>query len=731
MQMKHFFASFAAVAFSGTALLAPAWSAAKSVEAAPVAMNFKTVPWGGGGYIPAFLYHPKYPKILYARTDVGGMYRYDYAAQKWIPLLDDLKRVDADLMGVLAMAVDPNDPQKLYAACGLYISEWARKGAILRSSDQGRTWQKFDLPIGVGGNANGRGTGERLAVDPSDGKVIYFGSNRDGLWKSVDGGATFARLSSPAQSISLLHFDPSDHTLYLGSVDGKGGLFASKDNGQTFAKVASTPDMIPQRIAQGRDGQLFVTFARGEKDGEVNPADAVIGGLWRRDGEGSWKEITPERPVNGAKFGYSGVDVGPDGTLVVSTLDRWWPGGEIYLSRDSGKTWMGLHEQVKLHKDDYPWTKAWSSNGYFGGWMSDVKINPFNKNELIYQDQGAWVVINLSDAGSGKALDVVFPDAEFEESAPLELVVPPRGAQLLLGMGDQAGGAYFDLELSPDEGLFRPNQGNVRGIDYAGLNPSILVRTSDSAKHKGFLSKDGGLTWDELPSSIFELPDYPKAPWYDPGRIAVSAGGASLLWAGGTGAVYRSGDGGKTWTKSAGAPEFKDRGVRPIADKRVENVFYLFDPTGRILISIDGGASFKPIVNGLPAVAPWQQARLEVVPTILRDLWLTAPTGLYHSPDSNQPTKAVADVNEAWAIGFGAPRAADGYPTVYLSGKVNGATGFWMSENEGKSWAEITNNGRHMELVHLIAGDMNTFGKVFVNTPHGGVMVSVPAESAK
>ncbi|WP_169804991.1 sialidase family protein [Sphingomonas asaccharolytica] len=714
----------------GAALVAPAQLVAAPRDAAQ-AFTWKTVPWGGGGYIPAFLYHPKSPKILYARTDVGGLYRYDYTAQKWIPLLDDLSRSDADLMGVLAMAIDPNDPQKLYAACGLYISQWARKGAILRSNDQGRTWQKFDLSIGVGGNADGRGTGERLVVDPANGKVIYYGSNRDGLWKSSDGGANFARIAAPVSSISLLFYDPRGHVLYLGGVDGQGQLFASKDDGKTFSPVPSTPDMIPQRIAQGPDGTLFVTYARGDKEGDVNPAGATIGGLWRRDLAGNWLEITPEKPANGAKFGYSGVDVGPDGTLAVTTLDRWWPGGEIYLSRDSGKTWTGLHQQAKWSEGDYSWTRDWHGNGWFGGWMSDVKINPFNKNELIYQDQGAWVITNLGDAGSGKALNVVFPDDELEESAPLEIAVPPQGAKLLLGMGDNAGGAYFDLMLPPDEGLFRPARGNVPGIDYAGSKPLYVVRTSDSAKHKGFVSNDGGMSWAELPNSIFEMPDYPKAGWVDPGRIAVSAGATSLVWAAGTGAPYYSKDGGKSWTKSRGIPDLKDRNFRPVADKRFDGVFYIFDPTGSILASADGGANFTPIVPGFPEVASWQRAKLEVVPTIPRDLWLAAPNGLFHSPDSKHAAKQIDHVDAAWAVSFGAPRVPGGYPTVYVAGKINGVSGLWMSEDEGRSWTEITNDGRRMDLVNIVAGDMKTFGVVFVNAPHGGIMVSSAAEAVK
>jgi photosystem II stability/assembly factor-like uncharacterized protein len=728
--MKGLFNRFAVAALCGAALFAPVPLMAKP-EAKAHSFTWRTVPWGGGGYIPAFLYHPKSPKILYARTDVGGMYRYDYQARKWIPLLDHLSRADADLMGVLAMAVDPNDPQKIYAACGLYISEWARKGAILRSSDQGRTWRKFDLPIGVGGNADGRGTGERLVVDPANGNVIYYGSNRDGLWKSIDGGASFARVPAPVKSISLLFFDPRDHVLYLGGVDGQGHLFASKDDARTFAPVPSTPDMIPQRIAQGSDGTLFVTYSRGDKEGEVNPSGASTGGVWRRDPEGTWLEITPEKPANGAKFGYSGVDVGPDGTLAVSTLNRWWPGGEIYISRDSGKTWSGIHEQAKRFNDDYAWTKDWNSNGWFGGWMSDVKIDPFDKNALIYQDQGAWMITNLGDAGTGKVLNITYPNEELEESAPLEITVPLQGSQLLLAMGDNAGGAYFDITRSPNEGLFRPARGNASGVDYAGLKPLHVVRTSDSAKHKGFVSNDGGLNWTELPSSIFETPGYPEASSHNPGRIAVSAGATSLLWSPGSGVPYFSKDGGKTWTKSGGLPDVKDRNFRAIADKRFDRVFYIFDPAGRILASADGGATFSPIVEGFPEVPTWQQAKLEVVPTRPRDLWLAAPYGLFHSPDSKQAAKQIDHVNAAWAISFGAPRVPGGYPTIYLAGKIKNVTGFWMSEDEGKSWTEITNDGRRMELVNIVAGDMRKFGVVFANSPHGGIMVGSAPDAAK
>ena len=51
-------------------------------------------------------------------------------------------------------------------AAGTYTQEWSTHGAMLRSSDRGKTWQVTPMPFKMGGNENGRSNGERLAIDP-------------------------------------------------------------------------------------------------------------------------------------------------------------------------------------------------------------------------------------------------------------------------------------------------------------------------------------------------------------------------------------------------------------------------------------------------------------------------------------------------------------------------------------------------------------------------------------
>jgi len=50
--------------------------------------------------------------------------------------------------------------------------------AILRSHDKGKSWQVFPVSFRMGGNEDGRGLGERLAIDPTGPHVMSYKQNR-------------------------------------------------------------------------------------------------------------------------------------------------------------------------------------------------------------------------------------------------------------------------------------------------------------------------------------------------------------------------------------------------------------------------------------------------------------------------------------------------------------------------------------------------------------------------
>jgi len=164
--------------------------------APPEHYSWQNVQIVGGGFVDGVIFHPSAPGVRYARTDMGGAYRWDEPTHRWQPILDWIPYKDLNLMGIESIAIDPSDPNRVYLACGTYTNPTTPNGAILRSSDRGKTFQRADVPFKFGGNEDGRGNGERLVVDPQDGRILYLGTRHDGLWRSRDHGVTWARVAS-------------------------------------------------------------------------------------------------------------------------------------------------------------------------------------------------------------------------------------------------------------------------------------------------------------------------------------------------------------------------------------------------------------------------------------------------------------------------------------------------------------------------------------------------------
>ena len=218
--------AIAAVAFSCAGLGSPVLAkdaASPSPKSQPYI--WREVKIGGGGFVTGLSFHPLEKDLIYARTDVGGAYRWDPASSRWVSITDWIGEPDWELTGIDSLAIDPSDPNRVYLAAGIYLSESARNGEILRSEDKGATFERVPMPFKMGGNEPGRGNGERLAVDPNDGRVLFLGSRAAGLWKSADYGRTWSEAEDfpavaksdatiskdpwkPRQGIPFVVFDP-------------------------------------------------------------------------------------------------------------------------------------------------------------------------------------------------------------------------------------------------------------------------------------------------------------------------------------------------------------------------------------------------------------------------------------------------------------------------------------------------------------------------------------------
>lgn len=690
-----------------------------------------SVPFGGGGFVDGFAWHPHEKGLLYTRTDVGGAYRYDPAAKSWLPLLDHLGRDEGDLMGVLSIALDPTNPDVVHLACGEYLNPSAQDAAILSSFDRGRTWRKTPLGLKLGGNSDGRGGGDRLQVDPNKPDILVLGTSQDGLQRSVDGGKSFQRIAAfPAKRVSLVLFDAksgkpgvASTTLYIGADngDGTGALYASTDGGTTFAIVDGAPRLVPQRAAHDSDGNLYTTWLDGGA-----PAGGKAGGVWKCEaGTGRWRDISPMKP-GGANpaFGYCALDTHPlrPGTLIAATMNRWVIHDDIYLSRDGGNSWKSIGQHARHDPGRYAWAKAYmKGEDIMGHWIADARFDPSDPDTMLYgTGYGVWMTHSLGATDSGGTVNFEFAVDDLEETVTLDLMSPSGGASLFVAVGDVSGAAYDDLTKTPAIGLFMPVTENSVSIDCPELAPKHVVRTVDGPAG-GYVSHDGGASWQPFPIAPGVADG--KRGWHGGGKIAISAKGGSLVWAPNKQSAYHSSDWGKTWSACQGWPQGADNQFEPVADRAAEGVFYTYDRGAGVLISIDGGATFKPVISGLPKLEGWQGAKLVATPGKMRDLWLAGPWGLFHSagPDTNMTQ--IKGVTEAWLVCLGKSATDGGYPAVYLWGKVKCVEGLWRSDDIGGTWTRINDDAHRYGALRTITADQFEYGTVYLGTSGRGVIV--------
>ncbi|WP_137991372.1 RICIN domain-containing protein [Streptomyces vilmorinianum] len=666
----------------------------------------------GGGYVTGLVFNPREKGLLYARTDMGGAYRWDSAAEQWIPLTDWLGEKDWNLLGIDALATDPVDPDRLYLAAGTYTNEWAGNGALLRSTDRGRTFRRTDLPFKLGGNEDGRGAGERLVIDPSDNRTLLLGTRKNGLWRSTDSGVTWRQVSSfpvkdgasSGAGISFVTYGPAgSNTVYVGVADKSTSLYRSTDGGTTWQAVPGQPTgQFPQHGVLSGDGSLYLTYTNAP-----GPNGVTAGSVWKHTPSGgAWKNVSPSQ----GSYGFSGLAVDPrkPSTVMVTTLDRWWPEDEIYRTTDGGTTWTALADKSVRNASAAPYVGT-----HTGHWMTALAIDPFDSGHVLYgTGNGIWRSKDATATDSGGTSHWTVGARGLEETALMDAIAPPGGVTVLTAMGDQGGFRHDDLTKVPAGRLSNPMMTNSTDIDFAQANPSMMVRVGRGGAQDGAYSTDGGTSWTGFKAE-------PVAGAQD-GHVALAADGSTIVWTQAGQAPYRSTDKGASWSKVRGLGT--DAVV--VADRSSARTFYSL-AGGTLHASTDGGATFTARATNLPA------GRLTAVPGVAGDLWIAGSAkGLLHSTDGGRTFTTLTTVQSASALGFGKAAPGASYQALYLIGTVKDVTGVFRSTDKGATWLRVNDDAHQWGAiggVGVVTGDPDTYGRVFVGTNGRGLQYGDPS----
>ncbi|MFJ7962114.1 cellulose binding domain-containing protein [Streptomyces sp. NPDC096324] len=710
----------------------------------------------GGGFVPGIVFNRSEKNLAYARTDIGGAYRWVQATKSWTPLLDSVGWNEWGHTGVVSLASDSVAPDKVYAAVGTYTNDWdPTNGAVLRSADRGASWQKTDLPFKLGGNMPGRGMGERLAVDPNKNSVLYLGApSGKGLWRSTDSGVNWSQVTafpnpgnyvqdstdtsgyaSDNQGVVWVTFDESTgtrgsatQTVYVGVADKDNAVYRSTDAGATWSRLAGQPTgrLAHKGVLDAANGYLYIAYS--DKGG---PYDGGKGQLWRYATKtGTWTDISPVAEAD-TYYGFSGltVDRQHPGTVMATAYSSWWPDTQIFRSTDSGGTWTKAWDYTSYPNRSNRYTMDVSSVPWltFGanpsppeqtpklGWMTEaLEIDPFDSARMMY-GTGATVygTENLTNWDSGTQFTVRPMVQGLEETAVNDLASPPSGAPLLSALGDIGGFRHTDFTKVPSMMYTSPNLTTTTSLDYAETNPNTVVRVGnlDSGPHIGF-STDNGANWfaGSDPSGVT-----------GGGTVAAASDGGRFVWSpAGAGVQYTTGFG-TSWSASSGIPA----GAVVESDRVDPKTFYGFK-SGKFYVSSDGGATFTAsAAANLPA---GDSVRFKALPGTRGDVWLAGGAsdgayGLWHSTDGGSTFAKLSGVDQADTIGFGKAATGSSYQTLYTSAKIGGVRGIFRSTDKGASWTRLNDDAHQWGWTGAaITGDPRIYGRVYVATNGRGIV---------
>ncbi len=677
-------------------------------------INFREIgPTRQGGRYVDFAVVDKAPKVFYAATASGGLWKTVNNGQSWNSLFDN-----ENIISIGAVAVDQQDTSVVWVGSGeannSRSSYWGN--GIYKSTNGGKTWTNMGLPEShhIG----------RILIDPNNSNTVYvaalghlYSENPErGLYKTTDGGKTWTkslevkRKDGKYIGVVDMAMSPDDpNTIIAAAYDkirrpwtfnegGEGsGIYKSTDAGKSWTKLSKgLPGGFLGRIgvayAPGNSNVVYANIEnvniKGISDKERRnmlevgiapkrnqPVEGVE--MYRSDdGGSSWKKISPDgEDIGGApSYYYQQVRVDPNdedhvyviGIRVWETKDggkNWGSafrfGGDNHamwidpadsdhfilgydhgmgITYDGGKNWYhpdeiplaqfyavgvdmaypynvygGLQDNGSVKgpstmKDGSPinyeqWARVGGGDGMYN------VVDPSN-NRYLYNESQFGPLRRLDmETGESKAIRYADRSMRWNWNAPI--IVSQHNSDVIYHAGNKVLKSVYrgeiweeiSADLSKNDAVKAAGTGNIQygtitALEESPLNPDELWAGTDDGNVQ--VTVDGGKNWTLLNANIPNNPEY----WVT--RIETSnhyAGTAYVSFNGMrrddfTAYLYKTTDHGKTWTSIAdGIPA---EGVNVIReDHKNPNLLFAGTELGTYA-SIDGGKNWTKFMTGMP-----------------------------------------------------------------------------------------------------------------------------------
>jgi photosystem II stability/assembly factor-like uncharacterized protein len=504
-----------------------------------------------GGRVVAVAGLPGDSSTFYFGSVNGGIWKTTDAGITWTPIFDG-----QPVGSIGALAIAPSDPKIIYAGSGESdIREDLSSGnGAYKSTDGGATWNHIGL--------EDTRQISRIVIDPKNANVVYVGalghvygpSEQRGVFKSVDGGAHWARVLDlgPEIGISDLamasgapqllfagawHVRRQPWSSYAPTDESGSGLYRSQDDGKTWARLSGNglPDGDWGRVgvdvaADGKRVYALIEVMKGikrelKKD-EASNSVTRQSGLYRSDDGGTtWTLANSDSRLTSRAWYFNRVTIDPRNSDVI-----YMPNVALYRSEDGGKTisvvrgapggddyhqlWIDPTNSARMVLGtDQGTTISLNRGRTWSSWYNQPTAQFYHvttDNQFPYtvygaqQDSGSAAVVSRTDVGQITPRDW-FPAGPSESGY---LIVDPKDPNIIYLSGTYGPIARFNRrtrlsqDITPWPALAFGDEINQRKY-RAPWTPVLVPSAADpTTLYLGtqyvMKTADGGLQWETI-----------------------------------------------------------------------------------------------------------------------------------------------------------------------------------------------------------------------------------------
>jgi photosystem II stability/assembly factor-like uncharacterized protein len=282
--------------------------------------------------------HPTNPNIVYVASAGGGLWKTVDGGITWIPLTDNLPNLSSG-----AVAVVSGNPNRIYYATGEhnFMSDCFPGDGLFRSDDGGATWAKIGTAAVVGNYCS------RLVVRGGAADTIFVASDL-GVVRSTDGGLNWSRSAPAPYGCSDLVFASTEsnvgYALFIHS-----GIYKTSDHGVSWARLTTglpASGFSTGKLAISRLNPAVVLASL------VNTNDGTLFGIYVTTTAGAFWSLKPAPEFLNGQGSYDNC-----ATIDPTTIGNFLVGGcrgetRILKSPDFGSSWSnsgaGVHDDIHV-----------------------------------------------------------------------------------------------------------------------------------------------------------------------------------------------------------------------------------------------------------------------------------------------------------------------------------------------------------------------------------------------